>query len=155
MELLYRSYKENSAAAYFITIECGFEMTDLYIYLPAILFVCLTCVASTSIQVIIEDVQTQIPKLDNRSGHRVRKWRQTYGVIHDFIEEIDLFFGPTLLVFFARMFIFFIISVFKLTLEIINSNFGSSVQRIIYFAKVILYISMLAFRSHKMKQQVN
>ena len=148
--------KDNAAAVYNIFIETGNEITDLYIYLTAILFVCLTCIGSISIQIIIKEVRTQIPKLENKSGNRVRKWRQIYGVVHEFIEEIDTFFGPILLIFFARMFIFFIISVFKLTyIEIMDLNISLILQRMIYFAKVILYISMLAYRSHKMKQQVN
>jgi len=161
MELVLRTYKTiriqkgNPEAVYYVLIESGVEVTDLYIYLSAILFVSLTCVASVSIQVIIEDVRTQILKLENKFGSRVRKWRHTYGEIHNFIGEIDNFFGPILLLFFARMFIYFIISVFKLTLEIINSNANLVVQRVVYFTKVILYISMLAHCSHKMRQQVN
>ena len=138
-------------------ISFGFEMTDLYIYLSVILFVCLTCVASKGIQTIIDDVQSQTSIFHNESGNRVRKWRQSYGMIHDFIEEVDQFFGPVLLIFFARMFVIFVITVFQLTLvELKESNDKVTVtDRIVYFTKVIIYIPMVAFRSHKMKQQVN
>ena len=142
---------------YYILIQIGYEMTDLYIYLPVILFVCLTCVASKGIQIIIEDVQSNASMFHNESGHRVRKWRHSYGLIHDFVEEVDKFFGPVLLVYFARMFVIFVITVFQLTLiglEISNDRVVVT-ERMVYFTKVIIYIPMVAFRSHAMKQQVS
>ena len=148
----------------YVFIESGVELTDLYIYLSVILFVCLTSVASTGIQIIIEDVRFQAPKLHNEFGHRVRKWKHDYGLIHDFIEEIDAFFGPTLLLFSGRMFAFFVFKFFELSFVKTKSDTDSeltssidvfnTIEKVIYLSKIILYISMLSFRSQKLKHQV-
>lgn len=148
--------RPNSTMAFNIFTAIGAQLTDLYIYLSVILFTCLTCVASDGIQIIIDDVPSQSLMFHSESSHRVRKWRRSYGLIYDFVEEVDRFFGPILLVFFARKFIVFVITVFQLILLELNMTDDRIfiAERIVYFTKVTVYIPTVAFRSHKMKQQV-
>merc|ERR1712071_62019 len=144
-------YTDNSTARD-ILITTGVEISDLYIYLSVILFVYLTYVASKSLQVIIEDVRSHLPKLHSERDCRLRKWHQSYALIHDYVEEVDAFFGPILLV-------FFVIKIFRLTLEEIGHSDARTIDivtviwRVIYFAKVFLYLSLLAFRTQNMKHQ--
>ena len=154
-EKRFYSTDENPTLIYRIFVATGIEITSLYIYLSMILFMSLTSLASISIHTIIEDVQSRIPKLHKEIGQRVRKWKYNYGLIHDFIEEVDKFFGPILFVFFARMFILFVIVLFKLNFYISNMSSSSIIEALLNSVKILLCLSLITFRSQKMKQQVN
>lgn len=69
-----------------------------------IIFVCLTWVASITIQGIIDEVEIQLTLIKDMSIQRIRKWRRIYFTTFDFIEEIDVFFGPVLLLIFMNSF---------------------------------------------------
>lgn len=137
--------------AYQVLLMVGIGITDVYIYASVVLFLCLICLVSMSIGVVVEDVRCRLSPCCDRVGW----WSQSYDRIDDVVRAVDAFFGPTLLVFLARMFIFFVINVFRMTLEF-GSVYGSHTlpMRVIYFAKVLSLVVVLAFRAQAMKQQV-
>ena len=61
---------------------------------PMILFTSLTWLASSSIQVIIDDVRNFNPMSDSATALRINKWKKSYFLILSFIEDIDRMFGP-------------------------------------------------------------
>ena len=138
-----------------IFIATGVELADLYIYLSVTLFMSLTSLGSMSIQTITAEVQSPIPKIQNEINYRIKKWKHRFGLIHDFIEEIDKFFGPILFIFFARMFIILVVVLFKLNFYISIMTSSSIIDASLHLVKILLYVSLVAFRSQKMEQQVS
>ena len=149
----YQIKYQNSTVNFFF-IAAGYEMAEFYIYLPVILFVCLTYLASISIQATIEDVQFQFTKSPTESGYQAKQWKQTYGLIHDFIEGIDEFFGLILLLFFTRMFIFFVVVAFRSIFDARTWSLGIIIYLAVSVSKFVIYMSLLTFQAHNMKKQV-
>ena len=81
-------------------------MGSAYNSLSVMLFGCLVSMASMSIQAVIEDVQTYRPAHDI-AGHRVLRWKKSYDLILSYVEEVNEFFGPALLIFMGRVFLEF------------------------------------------------
>ena len=78
---------------------------EFYKDLIFILFICLIWLASKSIQVIVNDVETRFSKIQDVSVHRVIEWKRNYFLTLDWIEEINGFFGPVLVICLAHIFL--------------------------------------------------
>ena len=150
LHLRYQQDYNSSAEALVIAIVIGMELSNMYSYVLVIQFVWMTWLASSSIATIGLDVQSRLPKLYDG----VRKWRQSYSLIHDVIDEIDSFFGPALLLFFTRMFILFVIVVFETILYFDDTTLILLLPRVGFLVEVVLYNSILTFRVQQIKQQV-
>ena len=143
----------NSTSTFFLGAT-GIELTNLHIYLPVTLFLCLTYLVSLSIQEMVKDVQSQILKRPGRIGFLARKWKQSYGSIYDLIEEIDQFFGPILLLLFMQKFVFFVALAFRSIFDIEDWSMSLVIHLAVQFSKIIVYMTLLTSSSHRMKQQV-
>jgi len=78
-----------------------------------ILFVWFVYLASMSVELINQEVQSLFPTSQD-SGFQIRKWKQDFCCVYRFIEKINYSFGPCLVVFMASEFIFFAFFPYKL-----------------------------------------
>ena len=72
-------------------------IVGLYEWLAITLFVILTWLASQSIQIIIDDVETFAPALHQTYDQRLKKWKRSYCLISNFVLEVKRFFELVLL----------------------------------------------------------
>ena len=87
----------------------GKSLLELYECVVIATFFCLTWLASKSIQLIIDDVESYSPVFRQASGHRVVEWSRGYCLIMNFVCEISCFFELMLFVFVLKVFVFFFI----------------------------------------------
>ena len=133
----------------------GNLVVDFYEDLTIALFFCLTWVASKSIQIIIEDVQSHSPSVQP-SGHRVMWWKRSYCLIINFVQAVGHFFEVALFLFvlkqFLLFFLFFVHSVF-FTLFLGNSHLISFY--VAHLLKNILLMSIIVFGSQNLKKKAD
>ena len=96
-------------------------VVDFYEDVTIALFFVLTWMASMSIQIIIDDVQTCSLTLQQASCHQMMKWKRNYCSIINFVQGVGQFFDVALFLFivkqFMLFFLFFILAVFFALLD--------------------------------------
>ena len=131
-------------------MECiGVLMVGLYYSLPKILFGCLIWVASMSIEFIIEDVKIYLPTLD-LAGHRVVKWKKSYHVILNYIEEINQFYGVPLVIMVSNMFGEIVLR----TSAVIADYPNNLLVHFISIGRMLIILSLMVYATEKMKEKV-
>ena len=98
------SYYKIKSGYKWVIISVKF-VPEVYKDLISLLFVCLIWLASKSIQIIVNDVETRFSTIQDDAVHQVIEWKRNYFVTLDWIEEIDGFFGPVLVISFANIFL--------------------------------------------------
>ena len=131
----------------------GIVVGELYESFVVAAFVSLTWLASSGIQVLIDDVQSYRPILQGDVALRVRKWKRSYFLTLDLIEGLDQFFGPTLCVFISRQFIMFTIYTFSIPVLWIKKERVSHFS-ICYLTRNIILMVMLVAATQRMKKKV-
>ena len=127
-------------------------LNELYECLLAILFTFLTWLASLSIQVVTEQVESYSSPFDYEAGRLVIiKWRQSYTAILNFVQDVEEFFGPALLVLTAKQMVLFVVYMFSVFSQM------SFMQQMRIFAVTQLlrnffFMSLLVVASQKMKE---
>ena len=127
---------------------------EVYKDLIIILFICLIWFASKSIQVIVNDVETRFSKIQDVSVHRVIEWKRNYFLTLDWIEEINGFFGPLLVICFAHIFLTTSIYSFKCLYVIFSGKDENPLTSLIKVGRNITPMSALIFVTQIMKNQV-
>ena len=140
---------------YVIESMFGMLMIDLYIYFAVILFVCLTCSASLSIQTIIVEVQNHFPPLRGAVIAQLMKWKQNYFLISSYVELIDRFFGMFLFVFLAKLFVTFFIFSFCAVIYWHNNDSSNLIHMVCFFIKYGTLLALIFFGCETMKKQVS
>ena len=107
------TFSDGSAQPMYLMAKC---LIELYECLSVALFFCLTWLASTSVQLIIDDVESYGSADCRTSKHRLMKWKQSYHSISSLVGEIGRFFETPLLVYFVKQF-------FLLSFLMINAMF--------------------------------
>ena len=125
----------------------------------SLLFVCLIWLASKSIQVIVNDVETRFSTIKDQlssqvSVQQVIKWKRDYFITLDWIEEIDGFFGPVLVISFTNIFLTTSIFSFRILNRIFGGIDKKSLLALINIVQNITTVSGLVFVTHTMKKQV-
>ena len=129
-------------------------VVDFYEDLTIALFFCLTWLASKSIEIIIDDVQTYSPALQQASSLRVLKWQRSYCLIMNFIQGVGQFFEVALFLFLLKQFLFlffFFVHVVFYTFFLGNNRFISFY--LMNILKNFLLMSAIIFGSHLMKKK--
>ena len=127
---------------------------DVYIDLIYMLFLCLIWLASKSIQVIVNDIETYFSKIEDVSVYQIIKWKRNYFIIWDWIEEIDTFFGPVLVISVANKFLTTSIYSFRFLNGIFGGTDENPLEYLIEVVKIITAMSGLIFGTQIMKKQV-
>lgn len=135
-------------------LEIGFSITDLYPLSGVVLFACLTWTASMMLQRLIDQLPTDEIPQQMELNQQLVKWKRNLGLINDYIEKINHFFGFILLAFLAKnLFNFITYSYFMM--KVIQSNDQITLRRLsIMFTKTVLYVSLPVMASHRIKQKV-
>ena len=129
-------------------------MMDFYEDLSTILFVNLTWLASMSLEGIAEEVQNAAQPFHDLAGHQVKKWKRTYCLIMNFVEEIDQFFGMFLLISFVKLYVTFFLFSFSAVVYMFTSK-KRLVFMIVYLIKNLVLMSVVIFASEQMRRKVS
>ena len=116
-------------------------------------FVFLTCVASMSIQSIIQDVGKYLPPTEIEAYERVARWKRNYHSILGFIDEIDSVFGPALLILITKQFIMFVMWSFSIVISWARQE--SIYNYIVLIITDIVLMALLILGSQQMKNQAS
>ena len=76
---------------------------EIFQDLLVVLFLCLTYLATITNETIIQDVSTRSFQWRNVSLYWIRQWKKNYFAVQEYVKEIDRFFGPTLIITFAKI----------------------------------------------------
>jgi len=76
---------------------------EIFQDLLMVLFLCLTYLATITNETIIQDVSTRSFQWRNVSLYWIRQWKKNYFAVQEYVKEIDRFFGPTLIITFAKI----------------------------------------------------
>ena len=125
----------------------GIVIGEVYECFLVILFLALIWLASSSIELITEDVLD----CDEMDGRAI-KWRQNYCSIAKFIADMDATFGPALIVLISKQFIFFVVYSFRICQQVAKN--GPMVFSTIYLARNLFLMSMLIIGSQRVKNKV-
>ena len=124
-------------------------------YFSSSLFVCLTWLASMSIQTIIEDTQNSLIMFTDVTGNQTRKWNQSYHLIMDFVEGINQFFGIYLFMTITKLFLTCFIYMFYIANYLYGGKASSSSEYIRYLVVNLIQMSLILAGTHNMGEKVN
>lgn len=135
--------------------DIGISLGRFYQVLAVFFFICLTWLASMMLDSLIDQLPANQVTANNDFGQQLRKWDHNFGLINDYIEEINRFFGLILLLALAKLVlnvdfrIFFIIqrqheeTVF---LFLVDSLLGTPLN--------VIYLTLILLVSHRIQQKV-
>ena len=127
-------------------------------YCCLMIFVGLTWLVSKSIQMITEQVENAVVMTDDATNHQLRKWKKSYFLTLNLIEEMDGFFGPILLVVIGKTFLLIITHVYDSFSQSNEYRLYGNIGLIRHFYKIILALILMfliAFGTQRMKKKVN
>ena len=127
---------------------------DLYEGLAIALFFGLTWLASECIQLVTDDVETYSPALYVTYEQRLKKWKRSYCLISNFVEEIERFFETLLFQLIVRQFCLSFFFVSRIVIITVIRPDGFDQQLAVLLAKNAVLTSAVIFGSQMMKQKV-
>ena len=86
---------------------------DIFQDFLMVLFVCLTYLAATNIEAITKDVSTRSLQRQNVSLYWIRQWKKNYFAIKKYVDEIDRFYGPAIVLIFGKISVNTIVTGYK------------------------------------------
>ena len=133
----------------------AWEIIDWCNYFSSSLFVCLTWLASLSIQTIIEDTQNSLIMFTDVTGNQTRKWKQSYYLIIDFVEGTNQFFGIYLFLTITKLFISCFIHMFYIANYLHSGEISGLVTYISFLVVSLIQMSLILAGTHNMGEKVN
>ena len=118
------------------------------------LFVCLTWLASMSIQAIIEDTQNSLIMFTDVTGNQTRKWQQSYYLIMDFVDGISQSFGTYLFLLITKLFLTCFIYMFDIANYLYNGEISSLLEYFGYLVANLIQMSLILAGTHNMVEKV-
>lgn len=135
----------------------GKSLLELYECLTVALFFCLTWLASSSIQVIIDDVEDDSAAFHQASNLQIIKWSRSYCLVMNFIHHVNLFLELPLFIFILKEFIFlfvFLTSVVGLMDNEASHNLDLYIFQVVYLIKNTTLFAMVIIGAQNMKRKV-
>ena len=135
----------------------GIMIHNTFSYCSLMIFVGLTWLVSMSIQMITEQVGNAVATTDDANHHQLRKWKKSYFLTLNLIEEMDEFFGPMLLVTIARYFILIITHVYTALYQSSEYRLCGYIVLIRHLEMIIttlIWMFLLTFGTQRMKEKV-
>lgn len=132
----------------------GIVVGELYECFLVILFLSLTWFASASIQTITDDVKKYNRLFRSKNDPMPLKWQRSYGLILEFIEEVDSLFGPTLLILISKQILLFIVY-FSLIYDLLVRNRPFPVFSVCYNIRNMFLLMTVVAGSQQMKNKVS
>ena len=126
-------------------------------YCCLVLFLGLTWLVSMSIQMIAEQVKNAVAMTDDATDHQLRKWKKSYFLTLDLIEEMDGFFGPILLAIIAQMFLLIITHIYFAFCKSNENRLYGNIGLIRHYYKIIvtlIWMFLLTFGTQRIKKKV-
>ena len=133
----------------------GISLGLFYQVMAVLFFVCLTWLASMMLDSLIDQLPADQVTANNDFGQQLRKWDHNFGLINDYIEEINGFFGPILLLALAKMVLNVDFRIFFLIqrrheetdfLSLFDSLLGTPMN--------VIYLTLILLVSHRIQQKV-
>ena len=119
-----------------------------------VLFTWFMCLASMGIEVINQQVQTRISApQENQSAH-IKKWRQDYGYVYRFTEEINRSSSHCLVMIMALLFLMISFYPYKLYSKW-NKTFTYKIQHLWKMVSVIIILLLLVYIPRTLRNKVN
>ena len=135
--------------------NCVNVIVDWYECTSVVLFVCLTWMASNGIQHIIEDVRDNASELFQVAKLETRRWKRSYCLISNFIEEIDGFFELALFFLVIKQFFEFTVFIMDAVLNrLVEESFSSFGWHIVHPLQNVALLSMVVSATQNMKLKV-
>ena len=78
-----------------------------------VLFVCLTYLAVINIEAITKDVSTRSFQRRNVSLYWIKQWKKNYFAVQEYVNEIDRFYGPAIVLIFGKISVNTIVTGYK------------------------------------------
>ena len=133
----------------------GFWFARLYPLSAVVFFIVLTWTASFMLQHLIDGLPTDEIPQHVEINQQLLKWKLKFELINDYIEKINGFFGVILLSYMGQQLFNIIAFTYWLTTRILQSReFEIQKMLIIYLFRNLVYIFLLSFVSHRIKQKV-
>ena len=131
------------------------HIIETYDCLVVAFFFCLTWLASETIQLIIDDVETYTTALYETRGQRVKKWQRRYCLISSFIEEIERFFQLFLFILVTTKLCSLFLFIAKLIhLTLFHPGGRSGYILVIHSVVSVIRLLVVILGTHNMKMKV-
>ena len=95
---------------------------EIFQDLLVLLFVCLTYLAAINIEAITKDVSIRSFQRRNVSPYWLRQWKKNYFAVHEYVKEINRFFGPTLILIFCKISVYTIVACYKFVAAVFRNK---------------------------------
>ena len=125
-------------------IGLGIQISiQIYKNFFVLLYLSLIWLASESIQVLTDEIQTWPVRIKRPLNYRVRNWKYTYLEISSLIKEINGFFGPSMILIFSSIFTQIILSSYKvvvISFRDTDDNVAVYLLRLVFNTLIVLIL---------------
>ena len=126
-------------------------LSELYESVVVCLLATLVALASMRIQTIAHDVRNG--RFDRRIRQRLGQWQRSYYAVFDFVNAVNAFFGPALIVLITKFSMMLILMTFKIVVQYKKNMI--SLSPIVQTARYVILLSMIIIGAQHMKNQVS
>ena len=120
-----------------------------------VLIVCLIRIASMSLTVLFKEISFRESASSSEKNQLITKWRKNYILVRDLVAEMNAFFGRPVIIVVILAMISSINLTFVLIIKIIMNDFSYIFDYITEILTNIICLSLLAFISEQIPQQVS
>ena len=119
-----------------------------------VLFVCLTYLAVINIEAITKDVSTRSFQRWNVSLYWIRQWKKNYFAVQEYVKEIDRFYGPILIITFAKISVHTIVACYIFIAAVFQNETVNPLASIMKTATNIILVVGPIIAAQKMGKKV-
>ena len=123
--------------------------------LLVVLFMCLAYLAAINIEAITKNVSIRSFQRRNVSLYWIRQWKKNYFTVQEYVEEIDRFYGPVLIVLFCKVSVHTIVTCYRIVGSVLRNEAGNPVAYIVKGTANILSLAAFIVAAQKMEKRVS
>ena len=127
---------------------------EIFQDLLVVLFLCLTYLATITNETIIQDVSTRSFQWRNVSLYRIRQWKKNYFAVQEYVKEIDRFYGPILIITFAKISVHTIVACYIFIAAVFQNETVNPLASIMKTATNIILVVGPIIAAQKMGKKV-
>ena len=118
------------------------------------LFVCLVHLAAINIEAITKDVSTRSFQRWNVSLYWIRQWKKNYFAVQEYVKEIDRFYGPILIITFAKISVHTIVACYIFIAAVFQNETVNPLASIMKTGTNIILVVGPIIAAQKMRKKV-
>ena len=118
------------------------------------LFVCLVHLAAINIEAITKDVSIRSFQRRSVSLYWIRQWKKNYFAVQEYVKEIDRFYGPILIITFAKISVHTIVACYIFIAAVFQNETVNPLASIMKTGTNIILVVGPIIAAQKMRKKV-